>query len=153
MAISYARHRFPPSIIRHAVWLYLRFTLSYRDVEDLLAERGLDVSYETIRRSGARHAVLLLDRAAWHTTGNLVVPSNMTLIFLPSRAPELNPPELVEGARTSGSTCAPTGSRTASSDSYEAIVDAACEAWNRLVAQPRTITSIGMRAWAHIGQT
>jgi transposase-like protein len=48
--ISYRRHRFPPSIIQHAIWLYLRFTLSYRDVEDLLAERGLDISYETVRR-------------------------------------------------------------------------------------------------------
>jgi transposase-like protein len=48
--ISYRRHRFPPSIIQHAIWLYLRFTLSYRDVEDLLVERGLDISYETVRR-------------------------------------------------------------------------------------------------------
>ena len=48
--ISYAHHRFPPDVIRHAVWLYLRFTLSYRDVEDLLAERGLLVSNESIRR-------------------------------------------------------------------------------------------------------
>src|SRR5436305_907749 len=48
--LSYRRHRFPPEIIQHAVWLYLRFTLSYRDVEELLAERGLDVSYETVRR-------------------------------------------------------------------------------------------------------
>ena len=48
--ISYARHQFPPEVIRQAVWLYLRFTLSYRDVEDLLAERGLDLSYETVRR-------------------------------------------------------------------------------------------------------
>ncbi len=48
--ISYARHQFPPDIIRHAVWLYLRFTLSYRDVEELLAERGLDISHETVRR-------------------------------------------------------------------------------------------------------
>ena len=48
--ISFARHQFPPLIIRHTVWLYLRFTLSYRDVEDLLAERGLDVSYESVRR-------------------------------------------------------------------------------------------------------
>ena len=48
--ISFARHQFPPDIIRHAVWLYLRFTLSFRDVEDLLAERGLDLSYETVRR-------------------------------------------------------------------------------------------------------
>jgi transposase-like protein len=45
-----ASHQFPPVVIRHAVWLYMRFTLSYRDVEDLLAERGLDVSYETVRR-------------------------------------------------------------------------------------------------------
>jgi putative transposase len=50
--ISYDRHRFPPEVIRHAIWLYLRFTLSYRDVEELLAERGLEVSYETIRRWG-----------------------------------------------------------------------------------------------------
>src|SRR5205085_9331593 len=48
--ISYRRHRFPPVIIQHAVWLYLRFTLSYRDAEELLAERGVDVSYETVRR-------------------------------------------------------------------------------------------------------
>ena len=48
--ISFARHQFSPAIIRPAVWLYARFTLSYRDVEDLLAERGLDVSYETVRR-------------------------------------------------------------------------------------------------------
>src|SRR5215831_9629985 len=47
--ISYRRHRFPPVIIQHAVWLYLRFTLSYRDVEELLAERRLDISYETVR--------------------------------------------------------------------------------------------------------
>src|SRR5918998_1032739 len=47
---SSARHQFPPVVIRHAVWLYVRFTLSYRDVEDLLAERGLEVSYETVRR-------------------------------------------------------------------------------------------------------
>ena len=48
-AISYARHRFPPDVIRHAVWLYFRFTLSLRDVEALLAHRGVEVSYETIR--------------------------------------------------------------------------------------------------------
>src|SRR5262244_15137 len=49
MELSYRRHRFPPVVIQHAVWLYLRFTLSYRDVEDLLAERGFDVSNETVR--------------------------------------------------------------------------------------------------------
>ena len=46
--LSYRRHRFPPPIIQHAIWL--RFILSYRDVEELLAERGLDLSYETVRR-------------------------------------------------------------------------------------------------------
>src|SRR5947209_13499217 len=50
MALRYSRHRFPPEIIQHAIWLYLRFTLSYRDVEEVLAERGLDLSYETVRR-------------------------------------------------------------------------------------------------------
>jgi len=49
--VSYARHRFPPAIIQHAVWLYFRFALSYRDFEDLLAERGVDVSYETVRQA------------------------------------------------------------------------------------------------------
>ena len=58
MPISYARHRFPPAIIQHAVWLYLRFTLSYRDIEDLLAERGLDISYETVRRWVAKFGPL-----------------------------------------------------------------------------------------------
>jgi putative transposase len=48
--LSYRRHRFPPTIIQHAIWLYLRFTLSYRDVEDLLAHRGVEISYETVRR-------------------------------------------------------------------------------------------------------
>ncbi len=49
MESLYRRHRFPPEIISHAVWLYHRFTLSFRDVEDLLAERGVTVSYEAIR--------------------------------------------------------------------------------------------------------
>ena len=48
-SISYKRHRFPADVIRQAVWLYFRFTMSFRDVEDLLAEQGIEVSYETIR--------------------------------------------------------------------------------------------------------
>jgi len=47
--ISFKRHRFPADVIRQAVWLYFRFSLSFRDVEELLAQRGIDVSYETIR--------------------------------------------------------------------------------------------------------
>jgi len=48
--INYKRHRFPPQIIAHAVWLYFRFPLSLRLVEEMLFERGIVVSYETVRR-------------------------------------------------------------------------------------------------------
>jgi putative transposase len=80
--VSYARHQFPPEIIRYAVWLYLRFTLSHRDVEELLAERGLDVSYETVRRwvlkfgpAFARNLRRLRPRASrqWHLDEMAVV--------------------------------------------------------------------------------
>jgi putative transposase len=60
--LSYRRHRFPPEIIQHAIWLYLRFTLSYRDVEELLAERGLDISYETVRRWVLKFAPIVARR-------------------------------------------------------------------------------------------
>jgi len=64
----YKRHRFPPEIIRYAVWLYYRFTLSHRDIEDLLAERGIVVSYESIRlwcnKFGPRYAQRLKRRHA-----------------------------------------------------------------------------------------
>ena len=57
---TYKRYRFPPEIISYAVWLYHRFNLSHRDIEDLLAERGITVSYETIRlwciKFGAKYA-------------------------------------------------------------------------------------------------
>ena len=63
---NYKRHRFPPDIISYAVWLYYRFNLSCRDVEDLLAERGINVSYEAIRlwciKFGARYARRLKQR-------------------------------------------------------------------------------------------
>jgi transposase-like protein len=73
--ISYKRHRFPPTVIQHAVWLYFRFTLSLRDVEEMLAHRGVDVSYETIRywtvKFGAKIAANLRRRKCppsprWH---------------------------------------------------------------------------------------
>ena len=48
--VSYKRHRFPPAIIAHAVWLYFRFPLSLHLVEEMLLERGIVVSYETVRR-------------------------------------------------------------------------------------------------------
>ena len=58
--ISYRRHRFPPHIIQHAVWLYARFSLSFRNAEDLLAERGSDVSYETVRRWVLKFGLMIL---------------------------------------------------------------------------------------------
>jgi putative transposase len=73
--LSYAGYRFPPEIIQHAVWLYLRFTLSFRDVEELLAERGIEVSHETIRRWVAVFGPMIARRlramrpkphATWH---------------------------------------------------------------------------------------
>lgn len=92
------------------------------------------------------HAVLLMDRAAWHTTGELRVPANITPIFLPSRSPELNPQENIWQYLRSNW----LSNRVF--DSYEAIVTASCEAWNKLTATPEVIKSIGMREWAHVGR-
>ena len=92
------------------------------------------------------HAVLLLDRAGWHTTGKLNVPKNITPIFLPSRSPELNPVENIRQYLRANW----LSNRVF--ETYDAIIDAACDAWRRLIAQPQTISSIGMRDWAHIGQ-
>ena len=93
------------------------------------------------------HAVLLLDRAGWHTTTKLRMPKNITPIFLPSRAPELNPVENIwqylRGNWLSNRVF----------DTHDAIIDAACEAWRKLIADPQAITSIGIRDWAHIGQS
>jgi len=57
--LSYRRHRFPGIVIQQAVWLYFRFALSYRDVEDMLAERGIDVSYETVRRWALKFGTII----------------------------------------------------------------------------------------------
>src|SRR5271166_3247717 len=57
--LSYRRHRFPCIVIQQAVWLYFRFALSYRDVEDMLAERGIDVSYETVRRWALKFGTII----------------------------------------------------------------------------------------------
>jgi len=71
----YSRHRFHPDIIRNTIWLYFQFNLSFRDIEDMMAERGVDVSYETIRRwvdkFGLTYAMRIKRRAdkpstVWH---------------------------------------------------------------------------------------
>ncbi len=65
--ISYSGYRFPPEIIQQAIWLYVRFTLSFRDVEDLLAERGIVVSYETVRRWVNHFGPMISNHARkWH---------------------------------------------------------------------------------------
>jgi hypothetical protein len=104
----------------------------------------LDEIARTVRRGA--HAVLLLDRAGWHTTAALRVPKNITMILLPSRAPELNPVENIWQYLRQ------TWLSNRVFDTYDDIIDAACDAWRRLVAQPDTITSIGSREWALAGQ-
>ena len=110
---------------------------------------AMQLHLNEISRHVARsaHAILLLDRAGWHTTTNLDVPGNITLIFLPSRAPELNPVENIwQYLRANW-----LSNRVF--ETYDAIIEAACDAWQKLIAEPETITSIGMRTWAHEGQT
>jgi hypothetical protein len=116
--------------------------MPYADTEAMQLHLG-EIS-RTVAKGA--HAVLLLDRAGWHTTGNLSVPKNLTLIFLPSRAPELNPVENVWQYLRQ------TWLSNRVFETYDAIIEAACEAWNRLIPQPQAITSIGMRDWAHVGQ-
>src|SRR5450631_4017286 len=65
--LSYRRHRFPSIVIQQAVWLYFRFALSYRDVEDMLAERGIDVSYETVRRWALKFGGIIAAQAETRT--------------------------------------------------------------------------------------
>jgi transposase len=91
------------------------------------------------------HAVLVLDGAGWHQTGGrLVVPNNITLLPLPPYAPELNPMENVWEYLRANKLCALVW------DSYEAIVDACCKAWNWFVNDPARIQSIGTREWAWV---
>jgi putative transposase len=72
----YKRYRFSPDIISYAVWIYYRFNLSHRDIEDLVAERGVNVTYETIRlwciKFGARYAKRLKQKhKAYGDTSNI----------------------------------------------------------------------------------
>ncbi|HEY8126078.1 MAG TPA: IS630 family transposase [Methylocystis sp.] len=89
------------------------------------------------------HAALVVDRAGWHMTDKLVVPSNITLVPLPAKCPELNPAENVwQFPRENW-----LSNRVFKS--YDDIVDHCCAAWNKLIEQPWRIMSIGLRDWAH----
>ena len=92
------------------------------------------------------HAALIMDRAGWHTTPKLKVPKNISIVLLPSRSPELNPMENIWRYMRQNWLAARVF------ETYEAILEACCTAWNRLIESPQTITSIGMRKWAHMGQ-
>ena len=95
------------------------------------------------RVSPGAHAVLILDRAGWHTSKKLRVPANITLLPLPPRAPELNPVEnhwqFLRDNWLSNRVFR----------SYDEIVALSCDAWNRLIEQPWKIISIGHRDWTH----
>ncbi len=90
---------------------------------------AMQLHIDEISRHVARsaHAVLLMDRAGWHTTAKLKIPKNITPIFLPSRAPELNPVENIwQFMRANW-----LSNRVF--ETYEAIIDAACDAWRKLL--------------------
>src|SRR5829696_4265524 len=89
------------------------------------------------------HAVLMLDQAGWHLSPKLKVPDNITLLPLPSKSPELNPVETIwQYMRDNW-----LSNRVFTS--YPDILDHCCDAWNKLVEQPWTIMSIGLRQWAY----
>ena len=114
-------------------------TLPYADTE--MMQLHLDEISRNVAQGA--HAVLLLDRAGWHTTSKLDVPKNITPIFLPSRAPELNPVENVwQYMRDNW-----LSNRIFKS--YDDILDHCCFNWNKLVERPWLIMSIGTRQWAH----
>jgi transposase len=89
------------------------------------------------------HAVVTTDGAGWHKEGGkLQVPDNISLLLLPPYSPELNPQENVWQFLRQNY----LANRVF--DTYDAIVDACCDAWNKLTAEPERITSIATRHWA-----
>jgi transposase len=94
--------------------------------------------------SPGAHALLVLDGAGWHSTKELTVPPNITLLPLPPYSPELNPVENIWQFLRQNHLA------NRLFDSYEAIVDACCEAWNALLASPERITSITSRDWTQV---
>ena len=114
----------------------------YCDTEAMQAHLlEISLSVET-----AAHAIVLVDRAGWHTTAKLQIPENISSMCLPSKSPELNPQENVwQYMRQNW-----LSNRVF--EDYAAILYAACDAWNKLIKMPHVITSIGTREWAKNGQ-
>ena len=91
------------------------------------------------------HAVLMLDKAGWHTTGKLTVPANITLLYLPPKSPELNPTENIWQYLRQ------TWLSNRVFEGYKDICDACCDVWNKLIAEAGRIASIATRSWASMG--
>ena len=89
------------------------------------------------------HAVVLMDQAGWHLTPKLKIPDNISIIPIPSKSPELNPQKNIWQYMHHN------WLSNLVFETYDEIVDHCCDAWNKLVAQPDRITSIGRRDWAH----
>lgn len=93
--------------------------------------------------SPGRHAVVLLDQAGWHLSGEVTVPDNITLLPLPAKCPELNAMENIwQFIRDNW-----LSNRVFRN--HDDIVDHCCHAWNHLIDQPWRITSVGLREWVH----
>ena len=103
-------------------------------------------STTSVAVAGGAHAVITLDKAGWHTTRKLHVPSNISLLHLPPASPELNPTENIwQYMRQSYL------SNRVFRD-YDDVVEASSSAWNKLIAEQGRISSIGTRSWAAISQ-
>ena len=115
------------------------FALVMPEVSTKAMQIFLDEFAKTI--AADEHAVMVLDRAGWHGSKALVVPACMTLVPLPARSPELNPPERVWLFLKQ---------RFLSHrllDDYDAIVDAICKGWQRMIAEPGRLTSLTSYPW------
>jgi len=88
--------------------------------------------------------VLIIDGAGWHRSNKLVVPENIVLLRLPPYAPELNPVENIWAYLRGNAFSHQVW------DTYEAILDACCDAWNALMEMPNVVASIGKREWAEV---
>lgn len=103
---------------------------------------NLHLAEISTRVAPEHHAVLMVDQAGWHLSARLIVPSNITIVPLPAKCPELNSQENIwQFLRENW-----LSNRVFTS--YDNIVDHCCHAWNRLVEQPWKIMSIGSRTWA-----
>ncbi len=125
--------------------VFARLDLSHGGSVEL---QSVGIVDDTVEDGGAvmAHGVVLMDRAGWHSTDKLKVPKNLTILLLPSRSPELIPVENIwQYLRQNWFS-------NRIFEDYDAIIEAGCKAWNKLIDQPETIMSIGLRDWAHKGR-